>query len=173
MGSSQNKYLFFLICQRPKVLYNTTAEGKIWKRNQCNSLIIKTKLKKWKGLGFLSVVLLLRCHLRAYIISESMLIELWQLNLPWDKRVPSDWEDCCGAVAPLPCRKVWGSVSSCPLVIQLPWCSQTWISLVLIIHFVGCWVLDSFSLSTGLQDWWHQCVGWIPRGHAIDICDFY
>lgn len=175
--SSQNKY-FFLFAKDPKSLnymrvpYNTTAEGKMWKRNQCNSLIIKTKIKNEKNLAYSQWVLLLHCRLWAYIISESMLIELWQLNLPWDKRVPPDWEDCCDAVATLPCRKVWGSVSSCPSVIQLLWCSQIWTSLVLIIHFVGCWALYSFFLSTGLQSWRHQCVGWIPRGHAIDICDF-
>lgn len=35
-----------------------------------------------KKVGLLSVVLLLNCHLKAYIISGSMLIELWQLSQP-------------------------------------------------------------------------------------------
>lgn len=107
------------------------------------------------------MVLLLNCHLIAYIISGGMLIELQQLSQPWDKRVPSDWWGCTNSVTHSPLLESFKTVSDfCPSVLSPPWYSQILISRVLIIYSVGFlsrW--HFFLLSTGLPGYSHWRVG--------------
>lgn len=103
-----------------------------------------------------------------------MLIELWQLRQPWDKRVPSDWQDCGNSVNHSPVRKFQDCVSSCPVVHYLAWCSQILISLVLIIYFGFLKLLILFSFPwviTRLS----SLMGRLEprREHVTYICYFY